>query len=140
MPNILKVTKEEISWQLSGSSINAGPQANARIKEYLGDDARFFAPMTATSTGYTWTSQESGWMPLASASGIQRNMVEAELANLRNRIQQKLSSRPKLAGEILSLPSDDGKYVFFMEGNEGIRLLLAGWGFSNARRKVVIPG
>lgn len=139
MPNILKVTKEEISWQLSGSSINAGPQANARIKEYLGDDARFFAPMTATTTGYTWTSQESGWMPLASASGIQRDMVEAELVNLRNRIQQKLSSRPKLAGEVLSLPSDDGKYVFFMEGNEGIRLLLAGWGFSNARRKVVIP-
>lgn len=139
MPNILKVTKEEISWQLSGSSINAGPQANARIKEYLGDDARFFAPMTATSTGYTWTSQESGWIPLASASDIQRDMVETELANLRNRIQQKLSSRPKLAGEILSLPSDDGKYIYFIDGKDGIRLLITGWGFSNARRKVIIP-
>lgn len=140
MPNILKVSKEEICWQLSGSSINAGPQANARIKEYLEDDARFFAPMTATSTGFTWTTQESGWLPLVSATSVQRDKVESELANLRNRVQQKLSLRPKLAGEILSLPSDDGKYVFFMEGNEGIRLLIAGWGFSNARRKVVIPG
>lgn len=140
MPNILKVTKEEISWQLSGSSINAGPQANARIKEYLGEDARFFAPMTATSTGYTWTSQESGWMPLATATGKQRDMVESELVDLRNRVQQKLCLRPKLAGEILCLPSDDGKYVFFMEENDAIRLLIAGWGFSNARRKVVIPG
>lgn len=140
MPNILKVTKEEINWQLSGSNINAGSQANARIKEYLGDDACFFAPITVTSTGYTWTSQEPGWMPLASATGIQRDKVESELANLRNRVQQKLSLRPKLAGEILSLPNDDGKYVFFMEENEGIRLLIAGWGFSNARRKVVIPG
>jgi len=140
MPNIRKVTKEEISWQLSGSSINAGSQANARIKEYLGDDSRFFAPMTVTSTGYTWTSQEPGWIPLASASDIQRDMVETELANLRNRIQQKLSLRPKLAEEILSLPSDDGKYVFFMEGNDGVRFLITGWGFSNARRKVVIPG
>lgn len=140
MPNILKVTKEEIIWQLSGSSINPGRQANDRIKEYLKEDARFFAPMTATSTGYTWTSQESGWTSLASATGIQRDMVESELAELRNRVQQKLSLKPKLAAGILSLPSDDGKYVFFMEGNDGLKLLIAGWGFSNARRNVVIPG
>lgn len=140
MPNILKVTKEEISWQLSGSSINAGAQANARIKEYLGEDAKFFAPMSATTTGYTWTSPESGWTSLASATSSQRNMVEKELAELRSRVQQKLGAKPKLAGEILSLPSDDGKYIFFIENGDGIRILIAGWGFSNARRKVVIPG
>lgn len=138
MPNILKVTKDEITWQLSGSSINSGPQANARIKEYLGEDAKFFAPMSATTTGYTWTSPETGWKPLASANDVQRSTVASELASLRRRVQEKLSSRQKLAGEILSLPSDDGKYIFFIEGNDGIRILIAGWGFSNARRKVVI--
>lgn len=140
MPNILKVTKEEISWQLSGSSINAGAQANARIIEYLGEDAKYFAPMSATTTGYTWTSPETGWVSLSSASPIQRDLIEAQLAALRSRIQQKLATKPKLANEILSLPSDDGKYIFFNEYGGNIRILIAGWGFSNARRKVIIPG
>lgn len=140
MPNILKVTKEEITWQLSGSNINAGAQANARIKEYLGEDARFFASMSATTTGYTWTSRESGWIPLTSATNLQRDKVKSVLEALRNRIRERLSSKPRLAGEILSLPSDDGKYIFFIEDNDGMRILIAGWGFSNARRKVIIPG
>lgn len=139
MPNILQVTKDEIIWQLSGSSINAGQQANTRIKDYLGDDARFFAPMTATTKGFTWTSQEVGWKPLASASDSQRYKVASELESLRTIVRQKLSSNPKLADAVLSLPNDEGKYIFFKEEGEGIRILVAGWGFSNSRRKVVIP-
>lgn len=139
MPNILQVTKDEIIWQLSGSSINAGQQANTRIKDYLGDHARFFAPMTATTKGFTWTSQEVGWKPLASASDSQRYKVASELESLRTIVRQKLSSNPKLADAVLSLPNDEGKYIFFKEEGEGISILVAGWGFSNSRRKVVIP-
>lgn len=139
MPNILNVTKEEIIWQLAGSSINAGPQANARIKEYLGEDAKYFAPMAATSSGYIWTSPVTGWIPLGAANESQRKSVESELQALRSRIKDRLSSKPKLAGEILSLPSDLGKYIFFKDENGTVTVIIAGWGFSNARRKVVIP-
>lgn len=139
MPNILKVSKEEVTWQLSFSNINAGAQANARIKEYLEEDSVYFAPISTTTNGYIWTSTESEWTPLASADSIQRGKIDAELSSLRNRVREKLSTRSKLAEEILSLPSDDGKYIFFKDEVNGIRILIAGWGFSNARRKVVMP-
>ena len=140
MPNILKISKEEISWQLGGCSINAGPQANARVKEYLDKDAVFFAPMSVTGNGYIWMSPESGWTPLSEADGSQKDSVKKEVAQLRQRVLGKLNSNSKLAKSLLSLPSDEGKYIFFKDENGQLRILLAGWGFANSRKAVISSG
>ncbi|MDE6792160.1 MAG: hypothetical protein K2J48_03655 [Muribaculaceae bacterium] len=50
-----------------------------------------------------------------------------------------MRDNPKLAGEFLSLPSDSGKYIFFIEDEKGLRILITGWGFSNSRKQVITP-
>ncbi len=139
MPNILTVSNQEIVWQLGGYKINAGEHANSRLEFYLGEDARHFARMITVSKGYTWVSPETGWAPLATASAAQEHAIKDKIEEVRLSVRQRLSSNPQLADKILSFPNDLGKYVFFKDSGEDLRILIAGWGFSNSRRKYVIP-
>lgn len=139
MPNLLKVTKEEIAWQMKPVNINTGDQANTRLKEYLGDDQKYFAPMAVSGVGYVWTSNQGGWTPLSKANPQQKNKVEKTLGDLNKRIRQKLAGNEKLADAFLSLPSDIGKYVFFIDDPNDFKVIIAGWGFANSRKKIFIP-
>lgn len=140
MPTILKVQKEEISWQLGGVNINAGTQANTRLKENLGELASSFAPMSVTVQGYQWSAPDTGWTPLSQASPAQADLINVLLNNLREAVHSRLQQQPKLAERILSLPSDLGKYIYFRGTGESTQLLVAGWGFANSRRQVTSIG
>ena len=124
----------QLNWQLGASHINAGTQANQRIKDYMGEDAAMFAPMAIGSRGYKWSTNETGWLPMTHANAAQEAAIKLQLDQLRERVRARMSDKPALAEAFLSLPSDGNKYIFFKEDGGALRILITGWGFSNSRK------
>lgn len=136
MAKILEVSRQELIKEMK---LNPGEQANNSLKA-LGEDSVYFAPMKISGNNYIWTHTTANWTKLGNASPSQRAKVESELESLRQRVSSKLASHPSLANELLSLPTDTEKYIFFLDDASGFRILLTGWGFKNAKQSEYIPG
>ena len=60
MPKLKEVLSTEVHWQVA--DWHTRDQANIRIRQLMGDDARYFAPVYVTHSGYYWSDAEpAGW-------------------------------------------------------------------------------
>lgn len=128
MPKIKQAAISEIHWKFR--TWNQGADANARLRQLIGEDARSFARVSLGPTDIFWNDDAPGWICVNAATPEEQVKIDAEY----RRISDILHSRaPKYADALLTFPNDD--YLFFRFGPDGAaHLLFTGWGYSNYKK------
>lgn len=132
MAKIKEVQSTEVHWKVADWAIK--DQANIRIRQLMGEDARFFAPVYVTHAGFYWSDPvATGWSVLTDASDSDR----AEILEFINRLHSKALSRFPAQqiriDHVFTRPNDD--FVFYRRGSDGVLdVRLSGWGFANFKR------
>ena len=132
MPKIKEVPSSEVHWQVS--NWNVRDAANTRIKQYLGADAQYFAPVYVTHSSYYWSDSDAdGWVKLPNANDDDTRRARAMIEELRSRALRKAGPRAAVIEQVFCFPNDDFIFVRRREGGE-LELRLTGWGFANYKR------
>lgn len=132
MPKIKEVPSSEVHWQVS--NWNVRDAANTRIKQYLGADAAFFAPVYVTHSSYYWSDNDAeGWTKLPDAGADDARRARAMIEELRTRALRKAGPRAAVIEQVFCFPNDDFIFIRHREGAE-MELRLTGWGFANYKR------
>lgn len=132
MPKIKEVPSTEVHWQVA--NWNVRDAANARIKQMMGADAQYFAPVYVTHGSYYWSDADvEGWLPLSSVS--EADQVEARnlIAAIKSRTLKRLPGRASIIDQVFTFPNDDFTFVRRRSGDH-LELRLTGWGFANYNR------
>lgn len=132
MPKIKEVPSTEVHWQVA--NWNVRDVANARIKQTMGADAQYFAPVYVTYGSYYWSEPDlQGWVPLTVASEADQSEARTLLASLQERALKRMPARANLIHQIFTFPNDD--FIFVRRSSNGpLDLRLTGWGFANYNR------
>lgn len=132
MPKIKEVPSTEVHWQVA--NWNVRDVANARIKQTMGADAHYFAPVYVTYGSYYWSEPDlQGWVPLTVASEADQSEARTLLASLQERALKRMPARATLIHQVFTFPNDD--FIFVRRnGNNPLELRLTGWGFANFNR------
>lgn len=132
MPKLKEVLSTEVHWQVA--DWHTRDQANIRIRQLMGDDARYFAPVYVTHSGYYWSDAEpAGWSLLSDASPEDSRAVRAFIEGLRAKALAKYPNQQQRIDQIFTRPNDD--FVFIRKLADGsLDVRLTGWGFANFHR------
>ncbi len=132
MPKIKEVPSTEVHWQVA--NWNVRDVANARIKQTMGADAQYFAPVYVTHGSYYWSEPDAdGWKPLTVVSEGDQAEARALLAQLQEKAIKRLPARAQQIKQVFTFPNDD--FIFVRRRNDGpLELRLTGWGFANYNR------
>lgn len=132
MPKIKEVPSTEVHWQVA--NWNVRDVANARIKQTMGADAQYFAPVYVTHGSYYWSEPDAdGWVPLTVVSDDDRAEARALLAQLQQKAVSRMPARAQVIKQVFTFPNDD--FIFVRRRTDGsLDLRLTGWGFANYNR------
>lgn len=132
MAKLKEALGTEVHWQIP--DWHTKDQANIRIRQLLGDNARYFAPLYVTHTGYYWADADiTGWTMLTDASPADRDDVETLLAGLMSAALTQYPGQHERIKHVFSHPTDD--YIFFRRDASGtLDVRVTGWGFQNYHR------
>lgn len=132
MGKIKEVSSSEVHWKVAGWNIKE--QANARIKQSMGPDAVYFAPVFVTHNSYYWSEPDiEGWHSLSVATEQDVNEAREIIAGIRSRALKRAPSKASILEQVLSCPNDDFIFVRRRSGDH-LELRIAGWGFANYKR------
>ena len=132
MPKLKEVLSTEVHWQIA--DWHTRDQANIRIRQLMGDDARYFAPVYVTHAGYYWSEPDvSGWTLLTDLPAGDAAEARALIVSLRAKAIAKYPNQQQRIDSIFTRPNDD--FVFVRRGADGsLDLRMTGWGFANFHR------
>lgn len=132
MPKIKEVPSTEVHWQVA--NWNVRDVANARIKQTMGADAQYFAPVYVTHGSYYWSEPDAeGWAPLTVVGEADQAEARALLSQLQERALKRLPARAQQIRQVFTFPNDD--FIFVRRSARGtLELRLTGWGFANYNR------
>lgn len=132
MPKLKEVLSTEVHWQIA--DWHTRDQANIRIRQLMGDDARYFAPVYVTHSGYYWADAEPGsWQLLSDAADDDARRARALIETLRAKALARYPAQQQRIDQIFTRPNDDFVYIRHLaDGN--IDLRMTGWGFANFHR------
>lgn len=131
MPKLKEVLSTEVHWQVPQWQIK--DQANIRIRQLMGDNARYFAPVYVTHASYYWSDAEPGiWSVLTDAETRDNEDVNTLIANLRQSTKNRFPDDEKI-DTVFSVPNTD--YIFYRRLSDGsVDVRITGWGFVNYHR------
>lgn len=132
MPKLKEVLSTEVHWQVT--DWHTRDQANIRIRQLLGEDARYFAPVYVTHSGYYWSdANPSGWILLSDANEADSREARRMIEGLRAKLLSKYPDKAQRINQIFTWPNDD--FVFFRRNDDGsLDIRMTGWGFANFHR------
>ena len=129
---IKQVALNEIFWSIS--AWNRDGQAYNELKKGLGDTLRYFAKGKVGSGFFEWHSDVTGnWQPVSAATEGERAMIDQKLGEISEDVRSKFPA--DIADHILEVPNEG--YIFYkpaIEPEEGLDVLITGWGFRNFRK------
>ncbi len=132
MPKIKEVPSTEVHWQVA--NWNVRDAANARIKQTMGADAQYFAPVYVTHGSYYWSDPDvEGWTPLTVASEADQAEARALMGQIRERALRRMPARAAQINQVFNIPNDDFVFVRRRSGDH-LEMRLTGWGFANYNR------
>ncbi len=132
MPKLKEVLSTEVHWQVA--DWHTRDQANIRIRQLMGDDARYFAPVYVTHSGYYWADADpAGWNLLTDASEADSREARAIIERLRAKALSRYPAQEQRISQIFTRPNDD--FVFIKRRPDGtLDVRMTGWGFANFHR------
>lgn len=132
MPKLKEVLSTEVHWQMVDWQIK--DQANIRIKQLMGDNARYFAPVYVTHASYYWSDAEPHlWSLLTDADERDKADVQALIAQLHQTALSRYPTQHQRIENIFAVPNSD--YIYYRRLPEGgVDVRLTGWGFANYHR------
>ena len=132
MAKLKEVLGSEVHWQVA--DWHTKDQANIRIRQLLGDDARYFAPLYVTHAGYYWSDPEpDGWTLLSDAPADMHDEVLRRIAELKQRAITRYPAQQQRIETVFACPNDD--YVFVRRNDDmSLDIRITGWGFQNFHR------
>ena len=132
MPKLKEVLSTEVHWQVA--DWHTRDQANIRIRQLMGDDARYFAPVYVTHAGYYWADADpQGWTLLTDATENDSREARALIERLRAKVLAKYPAQQQRVDQLFTRPNDD--FVFIRRDAAGsLDLRMTGWGFANFHR------
>ncbi|MDE6120676.1 MAG: hypothetical protein K2F63_02690, partial [Muribaculaceae bacterium] len=133
MPHIKDVLSSEVHWQIAGWNVR--DQANARVRQIMGEDAVIFAPVYVTHGGYYWSAPDlRGWRMLSDADVATNTSVHRHLDALRRKAIERFPAQESRIEQLFTVPNDD--FIFFRTTDNVTEIRLTGWGFSNFKRAI----
>ncbi len=132
MPKIKEVPSAEVHWQVA--SWNVRDAANTRIRQFMGQDADYFAPVYVTHSSYYWSVPDTdGWTKLTMTAEPDRVAALRLLDQLKQRALKNLPGKEAILQQVFSYPNEDFVFVRHRPGQD-VEVKLTGWGFANFKR------
>lgn len=132
MAKLKEVLSTEVHWQVADWATR--DQANIRICQLMGTDARYFAPVYVTHGGYYWSDSEpSGWTLLSDATDADAAEAANIISSLKNGALSRYPGQAARIEQIFTFPNND--FIYLRRRPDGsLDMRITGWGFANFHR------
>lgn len=132
MAKLKEVVSTEVHWQIADWATR--DQANIRIRQLMGEDARYFAPVYVTHGGYYWSDPETaGWTLLSDAAEDDKAAAIALLTSLKSKVSARYPGQAARIDNVFTFPNND--FIFIRRlPNGSLDMRITGWGFANYHR------